>query len=204
MKLTLPVILASGSPRRQTLLQKVGMSFTVTPADIDESVGPDLSPSDIVTQLALKKAQKVATHNRDSLVIGADTIVVLNGDILGKPSNRQEAVDMLGRLSGQTHEVYTGIALYAMAHGLSVSDFEMTRVTMDQISADDIDDYVDSGVTMDKAGGYGIQEQGAFFVSRIEGDFYTVMGFPLNKFYKLIHKHCQSMIVDGAVEVANG
>ena len=139
MKLTLPVILASGSPRRQTLLQKVGMSFTVTPADIDESVGPDLSPAEIVTQLALKKAQKVATHNRDSLVIGADTIVVLNGDILGKPSNRQEAVDMLGRLSGQTHEVYTGIALYAMAQGLSVSDFEMTRVTMDQISADDID-----------------------------------------------------------------
>lgn len=188
------IILASASPRRSQLLRQIGVSFLVKPADVDETIGPGTNPESAVKKLASNKAQKVAGQHPAALVIGADTIVVLGNKILEKPESPEHAMSMLRDLSGETHTVYTGLALESVQHGISVSDVSSTRVTMDTIQEEDIQSYVASGATMDKAGSYGIQDRGACFVSHIEGDFYTVMGFPLNQFYRLVRKHCSELI----------
>ncbi len=223
------IILASSSPRRRLLLRQIGISFDVVPADIGEEVTPGSDPADTVEALSLEKALRVAERGEDlaehradahmderkqteqgsyagKLVIGADTIVVLDGEILGKPADTDDAVSMLRSLSGRTHQVYTGVAL-VYGNGVAGSDgdqpqtastrkgfqhhvfHERTDVTFGELTESEIRAYVESGSPMDKAGSYGIQDDlGALFVARIDGDYYNVVGFPLFRFYREVNK----------------
>jgi len=195
MKLSVPLILASSSPRRQSLLTKVGFSFTSIPADIDEIQLNGESARDMVERLAIDKASFIARIYPGSLVLGSDTCVELGGEVLGKPSSPMEAELMLGRLSGQTHSVYTGIAVVHVSSNRVVSHVERTEVTFARISNREIEEYVKTGSPMDKAGSYGIQDdQGAFFISGIHGDFYTVMGLPLHQLYVLLRTRFADLI----------
>lgn len=179
-----PIILASSSPRRAHLMRLLGIAFTVQESGVHEDVDNSCPPEEIVRRLSLQKAKNVASRLHSGIVIGADTIVVLDGRILGKPSTEEEAVAMLLRLSGRTHSVFTGFALVDAETKKSCIDFERTEVTFRRLSADEIRSYVGSGSPMDKAGAYGIQDDyGAVFVEKIEGCFYNVVGFPLSKFY---------------------
>ena len=173
------IILASASPRRRELLRQIGVRFQVVPADVDETVRPGESAADYVTRVALDKAAAVWSRQRGSLpVLAADTSVVLGGSILGKPTGRAEAIAMLSRLSGQTHEVYSAVALQAgprdVSHRLNV-----TRVTFAALDPEWIEAYCDTGEPMDKAGAYGVQGAAAARITRIEGSFSGVMGLPL-------------------------
>jgi septum formation protein len=179
-----PIILASRSPRRIHLLCQIGIQFTVEESGVEENFTEGTSPETIVRQLSLQKAKKVAERIESGVVIGADTIVVLDGTILGKPSSREDAKRMLRLLGGKTHTVFTGFALVDVKTEKSHVDYEKTEVTFRRLTEEEIEDYVESGSPMDKAGAYGIQDDyGAVFVERINGCFYTVVGFPLSKFY---------------------
>lgn len=176
-----PVILASQSPRRRELLALIGIAHEVRPADIDETVWPDELPVPHCERLARGKAHTLAVAYPEAVVIGSDTIVVVDGAILGKPRDRMEAIAMLERLSGRQHAVHTAIAV---AHqGETRSAVETVSVTFGALTRPQIEAYVDSGEPMDKAGAYGIQGLGATLVERIDGDFFAVMGLPL---YRLI------------------
>ncbi len=197
------IILASASPRRSTLLRQIGIRFEVIPAETDEHIRPGYHPSETVEQLALEKAGDVARRHSGALVIGADTVVVLDNEILGKPANPEEAASMLRTLSGRTHQVYTGVALVlagqdandgspaasAPEHPQSVTFHERTDVTFGGLSDDEIRAYISTGSPMDKAGSYGIQDDlGALFVRKIDGDYYNVVGFPLYRFHREVNK----------------
>jgi septum formation protein len=179
-----PIILASGSPRRAHLMSVLGFPFTVRESGVEEIIDEKLAPEEIARGLALRKASTVASQLSSGIVIGADTIVVLDGKILGKPASKEEAVDMLSALSGKTHTVFTGFALVDAESKKSYISFERTEVTFRALRRDEIDRYVASGSPMDKAGAYGIQDDyGAVFVEKIDGCFYNVVGFPISKFH---------------------
>ncbi len=179
-----PIILASRSPRRMHLLSQIGLSFTVQESGVDEQIPDGIAPEEAVQRLSLEKANRVAARLRDGIVIGADTIVVLDGIILGKPSSKVEAISMLARLSGRTHTVFTGFALVDALSGRTLVDYERTEVTFRALERSEIEKYVESGSPMDKAGAYGIQDDyGAVFVEKVNGCFYAVVGLPLSKFY---------------------
>jgi len=173
------IILASGSPRRQELLARIGIEpFEVMVSEREEIAPPGLAHGEVVCHLSKEKASAVREKaGSDALVIAADTIVTLGSRILGKPADREEAKGMLNLLSGKKHEVYTGITLIKGA--LIRSAYERTVVSFRPLRLEEIEAYVKSGEPMDKAGAYGIQGLGALFVSRIEGDYYNVMGLPL-------------------------
>lgn len=161
------------------------------PSSVDESFNPELKANNIVQQLALRKAKDVAAQFKDALIIGADTIVASEDEILTKPQDARDAKNMLSRLSGETHQVYTGVGLCKVDSQnnitKSITFFERTNVTFGALKPDDIDAYIASGSPMDKAGGYGIQDDfGAIFVKKIEGDFYNVVGLPLHSFYEVM------------------
>jgi septum formation protein len=178
------VVLASSSPRRQQLVRQMGAEYAVIVPDIDESLRPDETPADHVERLALEKALGVSPGRADGVVLGSDTVVVLDGHILGKPKDHDEARGMLRRLSGRTHTVYTGYALVDIATGRRIVSHEQTAVTFRTLDDDEIDHYVAGGSPLDKAGSYGIQDDfGAVFIERIDGDYYTVMGLPLCRVY---------------------
>ncbi|MEX0609311.1 MAG: Maf family protein [Balneolaceae bacterium] len=184
----LQIILASKSPRRKLLLSQLGLAFEVFPSNLNEDIS-ESDPVKLVEQLALQKAEEVAKQCSNSLIIGADTVVVHSGEVLGKPKNEAEAAKMLKRLSGDNHSVYTGIAFVKTDKDRLIertkSFYEQTNVQFSTLSAQEIKAYVKSGSPMDKAGAYGIQDDlGALFVERIEGDYYNVVGFPLNRFYR--------------------
>ncbi len=184
LKINKPIILASASPRRQTLLKQIGLNFTVHPSGVDEDSIRSNSPADHVLSLSKKKAMEVAKNYNDAIVISADTIVVLNGEIINKPKDPNEAIQMLKKLSGKTHQVYTGFTIIDTKTGKSISDFEVTEVKFRDLSDEEIEEYVATGSPLDKAGAYGIQDDyGAVFVEKINGCFYNVVGFPLTKFY---------------------
>jgi septum formation protein len=178
-----PIILASASPRRAEILKKIGLAFTIRPSAIDETAVPALSPAECVTELARRKAKAVAAAIPEGILIGADTIVVLGKTILGKPASEAEACDMLRRLSGKTHRVFTGFAILDRPSNREATGVEMTEVTFRELAENEIAAYVRSGEAMDKAGAYGIQDTSAVFVARINGCFYNVIGFPLPRFY---------------------
>ncbi len=197
MTLSAPLVLASASPRRKHLLVAMGLNPLVQPADIDESELEGESPADMVKRLALAKSQAVAPQYPDALVLGSDTIVVLDDTVLGKPATSADAANMLRRLSGRTHRVMTSIALVHASSGRSTVDIEVTEVTFDDLTDPQIDRYVEGGSPMDKAGAYGIQDdQGAFFVRRIDGDYYTVMGLPLNRLSRVARTHFPDLVSD--------
>lgn len=181
-------ILASQSPRRRQLLEQIGAQFEVICGSADEADVPkELSPDLYVRELAVLKANSVAgLTDKPALIIGADTVVVSNGKILGKPSDEQHAVQMLRELSGETHSVYTGIAVVDTTDMKIASVYERTLVTFRELSDAEIIEYVRKYRPFDKAGAYGIQEYAGVFVSRIDGDYCNVVGLPLCRLYTLI------------------
>jgi septum formation protein len=188
LSLPLPLVLASSSPRRSHLLRQIGLQFSVQPSEVDESTFSTVgvSPDEFVQILAEAKARDVASRlSEGAIVLGADTIVVLNGNILGKPLDQTDATQMLRQLSGKTHIVYTGIA-FAESLTLNIhTAFSSTEVTFRELDDAEIADYIATGSPMDKAGAYGIQDDfGAVFVSHIVGCYYTIVGLPLELFYR--------------------
>lgn len=180
-----PIILASSSPRRSHLLHQIGITFTVDGSNIPEEVDDGKSPQEIVLELSHRKASDVAGRHQAAYVIGADTIVVLDGAVLGKPVDPPDALRMLRLLSGRTHQVYTGFCIIETPGDRSVSDHVVTSVTFRKLSEEEIGEYVRGGSPMDKAGAYGIQDdRGAIFIERIDGCFYNVVGFPLARFHQ--------------------
>ena len=180
------LILASASPRRRDLLRQLGVRFEIIPADVDESVNQDEPPGAYVRRLARAKALAVWRAEGGRLpVLGSDTAVVLDGEILGKPVDRDDAVAMLQRLSGRTHEVYSGVAL---VHGADRVDerLNVSRVTFAELEAEWIAAYCATDDPMDKAGAYGVQGRAGERIARIEGSFYGVMGLPLYETSRLL------------------
>jgi len=173
------VVLASQSPRRRELLALIGVVHSVAPADIDESVHENEDPVAHAERLARTKATVIAARETDAVVIGSDTIVVIDGEILGKPDNVQHATEMLRKLSGRTHTVVTAVAVATGDRVLS--GVENVAVTFRALTDAMIADYIRTGEPMDKAGSYGIQGFGATIVERIDGDFFAVMGLPLGR-----------------------
>lgn len=174
---TCRVVLASSSPRRRQLLDLIGIAHEVRPANIDETLRPREAPRRHAERLAREKATVIATRDPDLITIGADTVVVINRKVLGKPRDEAEAVHMLSQLSGREHTVITAIAV---ARGKKLrSAIEEVRVKFRRLREDEIEAYVATGEPMDKAGAYGIQGFGATIVERIDGDYFAVMGLPL-------------------------
>ncbi|HZV12066.1 MAG TPA: Maf family protein [Candidatus Kapabacteria bacterium] len=191
MKFRNPIILASASPRRIQLLRQIGIECDVHPSNIDEETDHK-NPAALVEDLALRKAREVGSRFPKGIVIGADTIVVLDGNVLGKPKDAGDAKRMLRTLSGRTHTVYTGFCILDVETNKNVCDHEATEVTFRELDDKEIADYVASGSPMDKAGSYGIQDDfGAVFVTRIAGDYYTVVGLPLAKLYTRLKEFAQ-------------
>ena len=180
-------ILASSSPRRKELLEQAGFSFTVIPSSIKETITQS-TPSDIVIELASQKAADVYKHHGtdNSIIIGADTIVVYRDEILGKPANKAEAYDMLSMLADRTHQVYTGVSLILLKNGIlrTHNFYEKTDVTLYPICKKDLHTYVESGDSLDKAGAYGIQGPFAIHVKSIQGDYNNVVGLPIARLYQ--------------------
>ena len=187
MQLPHPLILASRSPRRLALLQQIGLTVRVHPCHIPEIVDLSVPPEKNAESLAVQKARCAARDVEDGIVLGADTIVVIDGEMLGKPADEADAARMLARLSGRTHTVCTGFALLECPSGRIVSGVESTKVTFRTLPAEEIEEYVRGGSPMDKAGAYGIQDDyGAVFVTRIEGCYYNVVGLPLARVYQAL------------------
>ncbi len=179
------LILASQSPRRKELLTQMGLSFEIIPAKGEESADPTLPPAEYVKQLALQKAAEVARRCcPEDLIIGADTIVVLDGKILGKPRNAAHAFQMLSSLSTRRHTVYTGLALIRGEEQMLGA--EATQVRFCNLTEQEILDYISTGEPMDKAGAYGIQGKGALLVDSIQGDFYNVVGLPICRLGRML------------------
>lgn len=180
------LVLASSSPRRQELIATLGLPVHIKPSHADETTPADWTPDRVVRQLSLRKAQAVADaleppEGERRIVIGSDTIVALDGEIMGKPRDAEDAKRMLGRLSGREHEVYTGVTcLEAGPEGRTSTAHRVTKVRMRALTEAQIARYVASGEPLDKAGAYGIQGKGALLVEAIEGCFFTVVGLPLS------------------------
>lgn len=182
-----PLILASQSPRRAELLRRLGLEFDVIPAEIDESYVDHEMPADHAERLAREKAITIGHREPDALVIGSDTIVILDSDVLGKPRDEADAVRMLMRLSGRDHEVFTAVAV---VHGdRCESALERVRVRFRPLDRAECESYVSTGEPMDKAGAYGIQGFGSSLVEEIHGDYFAVMGLPVVRTLELIERH---------------
>ena len=177
------MILASQSPRRRELLSLITADFKVIPAKGEEILPEGISPSEAVILLSRQKAAEIYKEYKNEALIASDTVVAIDGKILGKPIDEQDAVEMLKLLSGRTHSVFTGVCIIA-SDGSENSFAEETTVEFWELSDELIDDYVKSGEPMDKAGAYGIQGSGAMLVKRINGDYYNVMGLPIGRLYR--------------------
>lgn len=173
------LILASSSPRRQELLRQVHIPYKIRTTEVDELSLNENNPQKIVQQLALIKAESAMRQNLKEVILAADTIICYQDRILGKPNNKEEAMDMLSMLSGNEHEVYTGVAIQSTAD-LYVF-FEKTKVTFWPLSPEEIEWYIETKEPFDKAGAYGIQGSGAIFVKKIVGDYYNVVGLPISR-----------------------
>ncbi|MGG1664194.1 Maf family protein [Brevibacillus sp. NRS-1366] len=173
------LILASSSPRRRELLQNLGISFEVMTSDVDETTASGLSPEQVVKELSLRKAAAVAQRLTEGIVLGSDTIVVYQGQILGKPVDESDAFRMLSMLQGQEHTVYSGVALLDAATKREEVSYSHTQVKIRPLSETEIESYIATKEPMDKAGSYAIQGIGATIVEGITGDYFTVVGLPL-------------------------
>ena len=176
-----PLILASGSPRRQGYFRDLGLVFTVRGADVVEKELPGESPERFVLRMAAVKAMAVMNAHPESWVVAADTVVSLEGDILGKPQDKDDALLMLMRLSGREHYVHTGFCVGCLEAKVRIVDSVVTRVTFADITEDVARAYVATGEPLDKAGAYGIQGQGAFLVKTLSGSYSNVVGLPLHE-----------------------
>lgn len=179
------LVLASKSPRRSEILKNAGIDFTVRVADADETIPEGTKPEDAVVFLAARKAMAVPREN-DEVILGADTVVVLDGNILGKPKDKNDAFNMIKSLSGRVHSVFTGVC--AIGDGISLTFAEETKVDFYPLSDEEICDYVNTNEPYDKAGAYGIQGLASKFIRGIEGDYFNVVGLPVSSVYKKIIK----------------
>ena len=180
------IILASASPRRKEILELADLKFDVMPSDAQE-ITTKTAPNEVVMELASIKAKDIYKKSeKQSMIVGADTVVAYQGQILGKPTDKADAKRMLTMLSGQTHEVYTGVCVIEDAK--TKTFYEETKVTFYEISDEQINHYIKTGEPMDKAGSYGIQGKAAVFIKGIEGDYYNVVGFPIARFLQEITK----------------
>lgn len=187
MMLQRKLILASTSPRRQFLLREAGFDFTIEKPDANEDFPPELPASQVARFLALKKAESFRTRIRNEIVLTADTVVILNNEILNKPQNRSEAISMLSRLSGKTHVVITGVCILSAEKEITFDD--TTEVTFASLTGQEIAFYVDKYKPYDKAGSYGAQDFiGMVGIERINGSYFNVMGLPIHKVYRTL-KH---------------
>ena len=173
------LILASSSPRRKKLLKQVGLRFEVVPSEVEEKVKDGENPVEHVLRLAEEKASNVANNSKDSWVIAADTIVLVNGEILGKPVRKQEAYQMLLKLSGKEHRVITGFCILNTGNGESIKESVETTVTFKELTEEEIQRYIKTRESFDKAGGYAIQGKGSFMVRGIKGSYTNVVGLPI-------------------------
>lgn len=179
------LILASSSPRRQELIGTLRLPYEIRVSDVNEDTEPGLKPHEIVEQLSSRKAQAVCEmykqeERTDGIVIGSDTIVVVDGEVLGKPKDKQDAFRMLNTLQGRKHEVYTGVACIDLGTGQHLVSHHVTSVYMKPLTPTQIERYIDTGEPMDKAGSYGIQGLGATIIERIDGDYFNVVGLPVS------------------------
>ena len=189
-----PLILASHSPRRKKLLKQIGMKFRIIPSRAAEVFFSHQSPGENAQRIALEKAIDVSARLQRGIVIGADTIVVLDHHVLGKPKSKDDAKRMLRLLSGREHSVFTGFALKDVETGRQTTGVEETKVRFRKLTEKEISDYVNSGSPMDKAGSYGIQDDfGAVFIERVNGCFYNVVGFPIARFYSTLQQFAADM-----------
>jgi len=175
------IILASGSPRRKLLLQQLGLEFIISPSNINEDLSFSASPSELARIIALQKAQQVASGLDEGIIIAADTVVTWAGNVMGKPNYREEAYHMLSCLSGQCHQVITGICVIDVMDNIPETAAESTDVFFRSLSSHEINNYLDHGEWEDKAGAYAIQGRGALLVDHIIGCYYNVVGLPLNR-----------------------
>lgn len=182
------IILASASPRRRELIKNLGIEYEVRTADCEEETVPGEHPKDTVIRLSRTKALWVAERETaPAIVIGADTVVAIDDEILGKPANRNEAAKMLRELSGRTHRVYTGMTV--TDGNKTVSEYVRTDVKFYELSDKQIESYVSTGEPMDKAGAYGIQEYGSLLVKSISGDYFNVVGLPVSRLRRVLNEN---------------
>ena len=183
------IILASASPRRRELLEQIGVDFGVFVTDADESkIDKNLPVNLYVEEVAMAKAAAACSSAENKIIISADTVVYHDGKILGKPKDESDAFKMLSSLSGNMHEVYTGICIMRSSDGFAVADYEKTEVYFNSLTEDEINNDIRSKEPMDKAGAYGIQGLGALLVNRINGDYFNVVGLPLSKLAEMLRK----------------
>ncbi|CEQ18790.1 Maf family protein [Paraclostridium sordellii] len=175
------IILASGSPRRREILANTNAKFDVLTSDVDERIFKFEEPTQLVLRLAFEKCMDIAINNPESLVIGADTIVVLDNEILGKPKNEDEVFDMLSKLSNREHQVITGMSIVNIENNKKIVDYTISNVKFKNLTDQDIRDYISTGECLDKAGSYGIQGYGALLVKEIQGDYFNIVGLPISK-----------------------
>ncbi|MFC1678505.1 Maf family protein [Patescibacteria group bacterium] len=182
------IVLASKSPRRKELLDQIGLKFTIEESKCQEDMKAYANPYRLVKYLALEKAKDIAKHQKDAIVIGADTVVVYNNKILGKPKNKKEAKDMLSRLSGKEHKVISGFAIIDCKNKKIINNYGQAVVKFNKLTQKEIDNYISTGESLDKAGAYGIQGMGAVLINNIRGDYYAVVGLPINKIHQVLRK----------------
>ena len=178
------LVLASQSPRRKELMTLLPWQFEIQVKEVEEIINLEWSPQENVKSLAMQKAQAVGKENLNQIIIGADTIVCLNGEIMGKPKDEVHAKAMLKKLSGQIHHVFTGVAILCKERRIKESFYIETKVKMQDLSDKEIDNYLQTKEPFDKAGAYGIQGYGARYIEGIEGDYYNVMGLPVHALYE--------------------
>jgi len=182
------IILASTSPRRHELAKAMGLEFEIVPSNYEEDMGMKLAPSKLVMTLAYGKAVDVAKNYKKGIVIGVDTVVVYKDKLLGKPKTKEKSRAMLKMLSDKSHEVYSGIAIIDCKSKKTVKSFEVTKVYFNKLTDKEINSYIRTGQSLDKAGAYGIQDLSSIFVKRIDGCYFNIMGFPIYKLYQLLQK----------------
>lgn len=190
------IVLASASPRRKELLSNLNLDFEIMKSNIEEFVNDKDTPQCVAMSLSFQKAIDIANKtSENNIVIGADTIVVLDEKILGKPMNEQDAFNTLTQLSGKYHEVITGICVLRLSDNKKIVDYEVTKVKMREFSEEEIKRYIKTTEPMDKAGSYGIQGYGSLLVEKINGDYFNVVGLPVSKLGQILYRHFDVNII---------
>jgi len=190
------IVLASASPRRKELLSNLNLDFEIMKSNIEEFVNDKDTPESVAMSLSFQKAIDIANKtSENNIVIGADTIVVLDEKILGKPTNEQDAFNTLTQLSGKYHEVITGICVLRLSDNKKIVDYEVTKVKMREFSESEIKRYIKTTEPMDKAGSYGIQGYGSLLVEKINGDYFNVVGLPVSKLGQILYRHFDVNII---------
>lgn len=182
------IILASTSPRRKALLKQLGITFEVIASNFKEAIDAAIPPADLVKKQSLEKAKNVAQHEKNAIIIAADTLVVYRNHILGKPKDNHDAKRILNLLNGHVHRIITGFTVLDTDTGKFITRSIETKVFFRKATNKEIDDYVKTKEPLDKAGAYGIQEKGSIFIKKIEGDYYNVVGLPINAVVEELRK----------------